>query len=199
MKKKALLLVLILSLSLIAMGCSDSKSVSTTAASNTTTDTSKTGTTSTNNEATRLFGQVESVDGSKLTIALAEQPQHPAEGEKPANDGNTKPPEPKTDAQGTTSGQTGTQASAPPQGSAPPNGGKAPTITLTGEKATVIVPDGISIVSSNRGESSENTTTMKLTDLKAGMTVQVSYTASSDGQKTATGIRVIPAASVQQQ
>lgn len=170
-KKKTLALLLLLSLSLIAMGCSASKTSSTAAA----TKSAKASSTSSN-----LFGQVESIAGSKLTIAIAEQS---AQGKRPANNGTAT-----SSKQSAKTANAGTTAPSAPNAASKP----APSLTLTGEKATIVVPDGISIVSSNRGNASEKSTKMALTDIKSGMTVQVTYTTGSDGQKTASAIRVMP-------
>lgn len=97
-------------------------------------------------ESADLFGQVQSISGSKITLALAQkqqrseqalQSQPPAQGEKPAD----------------------------------PHPGAAATPELTGDTKTITVPDSAKIESGGRGSSQE----IAIDKIKAGDMIEVFF------------------------
>ena len=91
MKRKKILTVLcsvVLGVSMIFGGCGSSKSSETT---------SKQSSDSTSEETT-IYGQISSIDGNTITIALAEEPQMP-EGATEMPEGSTEMPEGSTEMQ----------------------------------------------------------------------------------------------------
>ncbi|MBP1760777.1 MAG: hypothetical protein H6Q64_319, partial [Firmicutes bacterium] len=156
-----------------------------------------------------VFGKVESIDGNKLTIALVQQPERK---EMPAKDGTTsstngtatqgQPPQDGTAPQPSKTGEPPAGGPGGNGGAPPGNGGSAPEMELTGEKQVIIVSDDTVIESGRMGnpqDSSASANEITLTDIKAGMIVEVTLKANStDTEKTAATIRVMSQMSQQQ-
>lgn len=160
-KKSVIGLILCLLLLLAAAGCS--KTNTSTTAGNSTTQTADqqntasqaTGNANQSSSNTNagnpgngqttpdLFGQVKSVSGSTITLALAKTPQQ----------GNTPPQNPPV-AQGQTASQ------------APKNMGSP---ELTGETKTITIPDGVKITTGNKDSSKE----VSISSIKAGDMLEV--------------------------
>ncbi|MDD3270293.1 MAG: hypothetical protein PHX14_13325 [Syntrophomonadaceae bacterium] len=104
-----------------------------------------------------LFGQVQSISGSKITLALAQKQQRSEQASQ------SQPP-----AQGDAS-----QTQPPAQGEKPagPHPGAAATPELTGETKTITVPDSAKIESGGRGSSQE----IAIDKIKAGDMIEVFF------------------------
>lgn len=215
-KRRLIFLITLLGLALLLTGCSSSKSERDKA----TTD--KTATKKTSDNSATVFGQIESIDGSKLTIALATQPER---GERQPNNNksndtstsNSNSAAEQSSNPGSAAGNGAPPAGGPdgnkgdgnqggpgPGGSPPGNGGgQGPQLELTGEKQTITVADD-TVIESGRPAKAENNdetaTELSLSDLKAGMIVQITLTSdSTDTAKTAATIRVMSQAGQQGQ
>lgn len=115
--------------------------------------------------ATGVFGQVTSINGSTVVVALAQMPQR-QDGGQP---GGGQPP----------AGQPGgTQQGGgqpPEQGSTPPaDGQKAASPQLTGESKTITIPSTARIVSGGR----DNSTQLSISDIKAGDMIEIRYSST---------------------
>ncbi|HWP97768.1 MAG TPA: hypothetical protein VN426_13065 [Syntrophomonadaceae bacterium] len=91
-----------------------------------------------------LFGQVKSVTGSTITLALAKMPQQ----------GNTPPQNPPA-AQGQSTNQAAPKNMSSPE--------------LTGETKTITIPDGVKITTGNKDNSKE----VSVSNIKAGDMMEV--------------------------
>lgn len=209
-KKHLTILMILLSLVLLLAGCSKSDS-STVDITNKQTDK----TTANDNKANAgqnssvVFGKVESIDGNKFTIALA---QHPERKEMPNKDGSSssstdgsatqgQPPQDGTAPQPSRTGEPPAGGPGGNGGAPPGNRGTAPEMELTGEKQVIIVADDTVIESGRKGnpqDNSESANEIELTDIKTGMIVQITLKAdSTDTEKTAATIRVMSQTSQQ--
>jgi hypothetical protein len=138
----------------VAAGCSktnssttvDKTGVQTPASGDTTQSSSTTAANPGNGQNTpNLFGQVKSINGNTITLALAKM-QQPQQGTTPPQN----PP--------TAKDQSANQA--------PKNGGSP---ELTGETKTITIPDGVKITTGNKDNSKE----VAITNIKAGDMLEV--------------------------
>lgn len=176
MKKRIIgCLLLGLAALMLLAGCSSKNAASTSQ----TTDTNQTATNGQNNQRQNpdIFGQVKSISGSDITIALAQVPQR--------NQGqNGAQQQPQQQSQ--SASQTGGTAGQGQRGNM--------TLQLTGETKTITVPDGVKIYGGNgpsrqnKGQSQGQSETqsqgqqqgqgpaeVKLSDIKVGDTISVFY------------------------
>ena len=149
MKRKKILTVLcsvVLGVSMIFGGCGSSKSSETT---------SKQSSDSTSEETT-IYGQISSIDGNTITIALAEEPQMP--------EGATEMPEGSTEIQPQDAPQKPEGSTEIPEGSTESgktgDGGKqmgGMGISLTGEEQKITIDDSTKITIQSGSDSKEGT------------------------------------------
>lgn len=99
----------------------------------------------------RIRGQIQTVLGNEVTLALAEEPKRP-EG---AADGTQRPK----------------AAAGDPMGGPPGGGNRNAAVKLTGETLKLQIPVGVPIVS--RGQNGE--TALQLSDLTVGSIMTVEY------------------------
>lgn len=126
---------------------------------------------STTNEETTIFGQISSIDGNTITIALAEQRQMPSGGstdmpQRPSGD-STEMPEMPEGSEMPQMPEGSTEMPGMPDGSEMPQRPDADTVSgasggmgglnLTGEEQTITVDDSTVITVNNGGESTEGT------------------------------------------
>ncbi|MEL7564415.1 MAG: hypothetical protein AAGU27_05970 [Dehalobacterium sp.] len=127
-----------------------------------------------------LFGQVKSIDGSEVTILVAEMPQL---REKPGS-----PPDQNKESAGSQNTEDKREENLPEEKRNPVND----KITFTGEIQKVVIPEGTSI-ESGMGEKS---TELKLSDIQEGMLVQIWFEEEDDSEsKTIKNVRVLPMSS----
>jgi len=106
-------------------------------------------------DGTRIIGQIVSVKGRTVTLALFNMPSAPE-----SSSGNSTSP------------------SAPPAGGTPPSGGNqagGQGPQLSGEKKTIAIPAAVKIYSGGRDSSSE----VSISDLKVGQMMQVLLNSST--------------------
>jgi hypothetical protein len=202
-KKQLTIIMVFLGLVLLLAGCAgkDSSTVDITNKQADKTATSDKAASSDKNSSA-IFGKIDSIDGNKITIAVAQQPERK---EMTAQDNS------ETSGQSSQNGSSTQQTSQPgeppaggsSQGGTPPgSGGTGPQMELTDEKQVVIVADDTVIKSGGRGNGQNSSTSaseIKLADLKADMVVEVTLKAdSTDAEKTASEIRVMSRAGQRQ-
>lgn len=156
MKRKKILTVLcsvVLGVSMIFGGCGSSKSSETT---------SKQSSDSTSEETT-IYGQISSIDGNTITIALAEEPQMP-EGGTEMQEGSTEmqPQDAPQKPDGSTEMPAG--STEMPEGSTESgktgDGGKqmgGMGISLTGEEQKITIDDSTKITIQSGSDSKDGT------------------------------------------
>jgi hypothetical protein len=109
-----------------------------------------------------VFGQVTSIDGSTVVVALAQTPQG----------GGQPPARPADNGQ-----QDGGQAPAnppSPEGAPPADGPKQPSVQLTGESQTITIPSTAKIVSGGR----DGSTQLSINDIKVGDMIEIKYSST---------------------
>lgn len=142
MKKKLLTILLCLTISgTLLAGCQSTSDSSTAETTDASTSAASSAATESAADGDTITGQVTSVDGSTITLALGEMK------EKPSNGGT--PPEGMSEP----SSDSMSDNQAPPDN----NGGIPGGINLTGEEKTITIDDSTELLSRGKGESTAAT------------------------------------------
>lgn len=150
MKKKLLTILLCLTISgTLLAGCQSTSDSSTAETTDASTSAASSAATESAADGDTITGQVTSVDGSTITLALGEMKEKPSNGGTPP-EGMSEPssgdmPEPSSDSM--------SDNQAPPDN----NGGIPGGINLTGEKKTITIDDSTELLSRGKGESTTAT------------------------------------------
>lgn len=173
-KRRALCLILCTLLLMGMVGCSKNSKSTTTDKSSVTATQQNSDSSSGNaetQETSGIMGQVKSISGNSITLALVKMPDKAA---APAGNSSDKAGPPAAGNPPADQGQNKQQA-------APPNAG---SIQLTGETKTITVPSGIKIMSGNKDNEKE----VSISEIKVGDMLQVQLNGDTVEQ-----VRVMPA------
>jgi len=127
-----------------------------------------------NMQKSDLGGEVASIDGNKITLKLIKAPEKPADGAQ-KNTG-------KDASKDVTADKKDSQAKAP----------EKRQVEYTGETKDITIGDEVKITTMTRGQQDAKPADLKLSDIKVGDVLQVTY--SDKEKETVSNINVRPAA-----
>lgn len=154
MKKKLLTILLCLTISgTLLAGCQSTTDSSAAETTNASTAAASSAATEAAAKGDTIIGQVTSVDGNTITLALGEMKERPSNGGTPPEEmsepASGDMPEPSSDGMPEPSSDGMSDNQAPPDN----NGGGPGGINLTGEEKTITIDDSTELLSRGKGES----------------------------------------------